>query len=100
MDETGDSEKKKRMSAGLYISCPAQIKGALTGALDMGYHFIVTQITHPNYFRELTGCKYPPAIGRTDRVLTSSEWTRLVVGNSTSKCLKIIIHQVFLFQPN
>ncbi|CAH0546303.1 unnamed protein product [Brassicogethes aeneus] len=79
MDGEGDSEKRKRMSCGIYISCPPQIKSALETCFQCGYHFVVTQLTHPNYARELLE-NPPPAIGRTDRILKGSEWSRLVVG--------------------
>ncbi|KAJ8952111.1 hypothetical protein NQ314_007604 [Rhamnusium bicolor] len=84
MHEEGGDEKRKRMSVGLYVSCPANIKGAIETIFEYGYHFIVTQITHPNYARVLQNGKFPQNIGRTDRVLKSSEWSRLVVGELTA----------------
>ncbi|KAG5898200.1 hypothetical protein JTB14_005580 [Gonioctena quinquepunctata] len=82
MNEEGGEEKRKRISVGLYNSCPANIKLAIDSVIECGYHFIVTQLTHPNYTREVQS-KIPCAIGRTDRVLKSSDWTRLVVGELT-----------------
>ncbi|CAH1183862.1 unnamed protein product [Phaedon cochleariae] len=78
MSEEGE-EKRKKMSVGIFCSCPTNIKGAIESMLEYGYHFIVTQLAHPNYTREVQS-KVPRAIGRTDRVLKSSEWSRLLVG--------------------
>lgn len=90
MGDDCESEKRKRMSCGLYLSCPPSIKGALDTALDHGYHFIITQITHPNYARDLMSGKPPHVIGRTDRILKSSEWNRLVVGTLNQIASKFV----------
>lgn len=84
MHEEGGDEKRKRISVGIYVSCPPNIKGAIETIFEYGYHFLVTQLTHPNYTRILQNGKFPASIGRTDRVLKSSEWSRLVVGELTS----------------
>ncbi|XP_060519881.1 protein arginine N-methyltransferase 5 [Cylas formicarius] len=81
-DQSG--EKRKQISCGLYSSCPASLKAALHSAFDYGFHFIVTQITHPNYTRDLNKPDSPFFIGRTDRVLKATEWNRLIVGELTT----------------
>lgn len=81
----GDNSKRKRMSTGLHISCPHSLRLAIKSAYEFDYHFIVTQITHPNYARDLLTGKPPPAIGRTDRILQSVEWGRYIVGNTVIK---------------
>lgn len=83
MYEEGD-EKRKRMSVGFYCSCPPSIKEALDSSLEFGYHFLLTQIVHPNYARGEKNGKFPQAIGRSDRVLKSNEWGRLIVAEITS----------------
>uniref|UniRef100_A0A6P7GRP9 Protein arginine N-methyltransferase n=1 Tax=Diabrotica virgifera virgifera TaxID=50390 RepID=A0A6P7GRP9_DIAVI len=75
-------DKKKRMSVGLYTSCPPSIKQGVDSAFEQGYHFVVTQLTHPSYTRNLNN-NSPSVIGRTDRVMRSSDWGRLVVGQLT-----------------
>ncbi|KAJ8980619.1 hypothetical protein NQ317_011695 [Molorchus minor] len=54
MEEEGGEQQRKRMSVGLYVSCPANIKGTIDSVLA------------------------------TDRVLKSTEWNRLVVGELTN----------------
>lgn len=78
---SGD-EKRKRMSVGIYVSCPPNIKQAINGSIEYGYHFIVTQLTHPNYTRDISKIG-TSIIGRTDRVMNSSDWGRLVVAQIT-----------------
>lgn len=76
----GDSNSAVRMSSGLYISCPHNIKSALHIALNGGYHFIVTQIIHPGFARICGKDKTPLQIGRTDRILQcGTEWGKLIV---------------------
>lgn len=83
MYEEGD-EKRKRMSVGFYCSCPPSIKETLDSSIEYGYHFLLTQIVHPNYIRIEINGKFPQAIGRADRVLKSNEWGRLIVAELTS----------------
>ena len=80
MEEGETGEKRKRISCGLYSSCPASLKAAIHSAFEYGFHFIITQITHPNYSRNLNGPNGPYVIGRTDRILKGNEWSRLIVG--------------------
>lgn len=80
MEDTGGDEKRRRMSCGLFCSCPTNIKATIDTVVELGYHFILTQISHPNYSRNIKDESTPRAIGRTDRVLRSNDWTRLVVG--------------------
>ncbi|CAG9865400.1 unnamed protein product [Phyllotreta striolata] len=85
-EETGGAgdERRKRMSVGLCVSCPPDIKQSVDKTLEYGYHFVVTQLTHPNYTRDADDDD-PAPIGRTDRVLKSSEWGRLIVAQINSK---------------
>lgn len=83
MYEEGD-EKRKRMSVGFYCSCPPNIKESLDSIIQNGYHFLLTQIVHPNYIRTEKNGKFPQAIGRSDRVLKSTEWGRLIVAELMS----------------
>lgn len=78
-----DQEKRKRMSCGLEVECPADIRECLRLSAIEGFHFIVTYTVHPRFARDLL-IKYPPRIiSRTDRLLTSHDWNRLVVGRLT-----------------
>lgn len=95
LEDDQSSEKRKRMSCGLYTSCPASLKTALQSAFDFGFHFIVTQITHPNYSRDLDGSNVPYIIGRTDRILKGNEWNRLIVGTIFKICF-INLAELFL----
>lgn len=72
--------KRKKMSSGLQIECPGSIQNALRYGADEGYHFIVTYIVHPRYIRNLLSKNPPPAVGRTDRILSGTDWSRLIVG--------------------
>ncbi|XP_044756461.1 protein arginine N-methyltransferase 5 [Coccinella septempunctata] len=86
--ESGDyvadqQNSRKPMSTGLHINCPHDIKSALQFALDNGYHFVVTQITHPGYSRNLINGSFNGQIARTDRVLKGSDWGRLIVAELT-----------------
>lgn len=78
-----NNEKRKRMSTGLQVNCPHSLRVALQSAYEFGYHFIVTQVVHPNYKRDLLHNK-PMAIGRTDRILQGFEWSRFIVGKNGS----------------
>lgn len=79
-EQQQNNEKTKRMSCGLEISCPADIREALSQANNDGYHFIMTSVIHPRYARVVRGKDADRIISRTDRVLTSNDWSRLVVG--------------------
>lgn len=73
-----DQEKRKKMSCAVEIDSPGNLRECLQEASNDGYHFIVTCLVHPKFARDV---KSPPkAIGRTDRILTGSEWSRYVVG--------------------
>lgn len=78
--EKPEPEKRKKMSCALQIECPGSIQHALRLASDEGYHFIVTHIVHPRYTRNLLAKNPPQAIGRTDRILSGTDWSRLIVG--------------------
>lgn len=75
-----EQEKRKKMSCALQLDCPGSIQNALRHASDEGYHFIVTYIVHPRYTRNLLSKTSPYAIGRTDRILSGTDWSRLIVG--------------------
>lgn len=88
VDESGDTfvkqqDHRKPMSTGLKVNCPIHIKDAIQYALDIGYHFVVTQITHPSYSRDLIKKQFRGQLGRSDRVLKGNEWGRLVVAELT-----------------
>lgn len=78
--EKPEQEKRKKMSCALQVDCPGSIQNALRHASDEGYHFIVTYIVHPRFARNLLGKNPPLAIGRTDRILSATDWSRLIVG--------------------
>lgn len=75
-----NGEKRKRMSCGLYSDCPESLKTAIRTAFEYGFHFLVTQITHPSFIKEFDGPDAKYAIGRNDTILKSNEWGRLIVG--------------------
>ncbi|KAI4470443.1 protein arginine n-methyltransferase 5 [Holotrichia oblita] len=79
-DDQGDHDKRKRMSCGLQVNCPANIQECLLAASNDGYHFIITHIAHPNYTRFTPHEKPCKIISRTDRILTGNDWNRLIVG--------------------
>lgn len=78
--EKPEQEKRRKMSCALQTECPGSIQNALKQASDESYHFIVTYIVHPRYTRNLLAKEPPLAIGRTDRILTGTDWSRLIVG--------------------
>lgn len=78
--EKPDEVKRKKMSCALQTECPGSIQSALRHAADEGYHFIVTYIVNPRYSRNLLDKNPPLAIGRTDRIITGTDWSRLIVG--------------------
>lgn len=78
--EKPEQVKRKKMSCGLQIDCPGSIQAALKHGSDEGYHFIITYIVNPRYTRNLLSKNPPPAIGRTDRILSGTDWSRLIVG--------------------
>lgn len=83
MTENSEQEKRKRMSCGIEIVSPANLQECLQEASSDGFHFLVTCFVHPKFTRDLSN-KYPPkAIGRTDRILTGTDWSRYVVGKLT-----------------
>ncbi|XP_050312352.1 protein arginine N-methyltransferase 5 [Anthonomus grandis grandis] len=73
-------EKRKTMSCGVYFDCPESLKEAIHTSFDWGFHFLVTQLTHPNFTKDFEGPDAKYVMGRTDRILKSQEWSRLVVG--------------------
>jgi len=82
-DAIPEQDKRKRMSCGLEADVPSDIRECLQQAHTDGFHFIVTHTIHPRFFRELLGKKPPHLITRTDRLLTSTDWNRLIVGKLT-----------------
>lgn len=78
--DSSEQERRKRMSCALQIDCPGNIQSCLQDATFDGYHFIVTYIVHPKFARNLLGPNPPKAISRTDRVLSGTDWNRLIVG--------------------
>ncbi|KAL1517199.1 hypothetical protein ABEB36_000995 [Hypothenemus hampei] len=80
-DMEGNSEKRKRMSCGLYSERPQNLKEDIRAALEYGFHFIVTQLTHKEFLKGFEGSPDAPyVLGRTDQSLKATEWGRLVVG--------------------
>ncbi|KAK5642253.1 hypothetical protein RI129_008420 [Pyrocoelia pectoralis] len=87
--DNGTAQKKKRMSCGLEIDCPKCIKIALQDASNDGFHFVVTYAIHPQFARDVTGSKVPYLISRTDRLLSSTDWSRLIVGKINDDALDV-----------
>lgn len=76
-------QQRKRMSCGLDYTAVPQLNEQLYSATNVGYHFIVIPFVHPRYRRELISgkCKNrEEPLTRSDLVLTSQDWNRLVVG--------------------
>lgn len=99
-DDRGDHDKRKRMSCGLQINCPANIQECLLAASNDGYHFIITQIAHPNYTRFTPNEKPCKIISRTDRILTGNDWNRLIVGKLNSNNNNSIIYATTEYNMN
>ncbi|CAG9761607.1 unnamed protein product [Ceutorhynchus assimilis] len=79
------SDKRKKMSCGLYFDAPKNLKEAIEMSINFGYHFLVTQLTHPSLVEDFDGPDAAHVIGRTDRILKAVEWNRLILGElSTS----------------
>ncbi|KAF5270034.1 hypothetical protein FQR65_LT05833 [Abscondita terminalis] len=83
--EQAEQEKRKRMSCGLEVDCPGDIQQCLQQASIDGFHFVVTHTVHPRFARNLSNRKAPHLISRTDRLLSSTDWNRLIVGKITSE---------------
>ncbi|XP_017782552.1 PREDICTED: protein arginine N-methyltransferase 5 [Nicrophorus vespilloides] len=73
------NEFKKHMSCALDIGEPLNLLASLTTACNEGYHFVVTKLIHPNHERDLYSKDAPRVIGRTDRLLSSNDWNKLIV---------------------
>lgn len=78
------TENTKNMSCGLYFDCPDDIQVCLKNTNAAGYHFIVTCLSHPRLTRNLLKKGAPEIIGRSDRILMGTDWTRLIVGQISS----------------
>lgn len=76
-------QPRKNMSCGLdFVSVPDLHNGLMT-ASNAGFHYIVIPFIHPRYRRELISGKAKDRIApitRSDLVLSSQDWNRLVVG--------------------
>ncbi|XP_025829621.1 protein arginine N-methyltransferase 5 [Agrilus planipennis] len=83
-DQEPSQEKRKRMSSALEIDCPGDLRECLRNASNDGYHFIIINAVHPRYSRDLLSKNAPHVISRTDRILTGTDWNRLIVGKLTS----------------
>jgi len=72
--------KKSGASCGLSFNCPADIQSALQVATVAGYDFLVLPIVHPRFRHsaELQSNR-PYSFTRSDLLLTSSEWSSLIV---------------------
>lgn len=74
---------RKNMSCGLdFVSVP-DLHSSLVSASNAGYHYIVIPFIHPRYRRELICGKAKnrvASITRSDLVLSSQDWNRLIVG--------------------
>lgn len=84
-EEDHVQDKRKRMSCALDIQCPINIQKSLLAASQDGFHFIVTEMVHPDYTRNLLDKEQCRIISRTDRVLSGMDWNRLIVGKITPK---------------
>ena len=71
--------KRSGASCGLSFTCPPEIFSALQVTTDSGYDFLVTPIVHPR-FRARSDMKRNYAFTRSDLILSSTEWSSLVVG--------------------
>ncbi|KAF5279735.1 hypothetical protein FQA39_LY05425 [Lamprigera yunnana] len=78
--EQNEQGKRKRMSCGLVVDCPGDIRQCLHQSSMDGFHFIVTCTVHPRMARDLSKKTVPSLISRTDRLLSSNDWNRLIVG--------------------
>lgn len=78
-----EEEPRKRMSCGVEYASVPQLNEQLYSATNVGYHFIVIPFVHPRYKRELISGKAfdrQEPLSRSDLILTSQDWNRLVVG--------------------
>ena len=71
--------KKSGASCGLGFNCPADIQSALQSTTVAGFDFLALPILNPR-FRIRSDIQRPYSFTRSDLLLTSSEWTSLVVG--------------------
>ena len=83
--------KKSGASCGLSFSCPAEIQSALQVATVAGFDFLVLPIVHPRFRNspDLQSTR-PYSFTRSDLLLTSSEWTSLVVGTISRYTLYLL----------
>ena len=72
--------KKSGASCGLAYSCPSDIQSALQVATVNGFDFLALPIVHPRFRVSSELNQRPYSFTRSDLLLTSSEWTSLVVG--------------------
>lgn len=83
MVQQNQEQPRKNMSCGLdFISVPDLHNGLIT-ATNSGFHYIVVPFIHPRYRRELIAGKAKDRVApitRSDLVLTSQDWNRLIVG--------------------
>ncbi len=74
--------KKSGASCGLSFNCPADISSALEVATLAGFDFMALPIVHPRFrfSSQFSPQQRPYSFTRSDLLLSSSEWTSLVVG--------------------
>lgn len=89
--------KRAGASCGLTFSCPADLQAAVAVATQAGYDFLALPIVHPRYrlpevfsaASKLPGesesiedskCRRGVAFTRSDLLLTSADWSSLIVG--------------------
>ncbi|XP_065187901.1 protein arginine N-methyltransferase 5-like [Sycon ciliatum] len=72
---------RKAISVGRDMHAVPDLNCAVTDAASIGFDFIVAPIFHPRFQRSsAAGADYPYALTRSDFVLPSNEWSRIVVG--------------------
>lgn len=75
--------KRERVSCGLDLGTVPDLPSAISDATDAGYQFVFVPIVHPRWRRELisgAAAKRNSAFTRSDMILSSQDWSTLVVG--------------------
>lgn len=81
--QSQQEQPRKQMSCGLDFVAVPDLHDDLMTTTNCGYHFVVIPFIHPRYRRELISGKAKSRdapITRSDLVLASQDWNRLVVG--------------------
>lgn len=78
---------RERLSCGLLLHNVTDVYDSLGNASQSGYSFIVTPVVHPRFRREFLEGKSkdrPGAFTRSDLLLSTQDWSTLVVGKISS----------------